>query len=125
MGEANFGSRGASVNLELELDSCLAGEPRWLHDRIRQLFRLAKDSVDEGLTAAGRFLLPSMALATVVTATATMAMGPSIIRGWLRNCRSEPYMPLPAGSISIFPGVCRVGSVWGGRRIYRCHRPVS
>ena len=27
IGEANFGSRGASVNLELELESGLAGEP--------------------------------------------------------------------------------------------------
>ena len=49
VGEANFGSRGASVNLELELDSGLAGEPERLHDRIRQLFRLAKESVDNEL----------------------------------------------------------------------------
>ena len=49
VGEANFGSRGASVNLELELESGLAGEPGRLHDRIRQIFRLAKDSVDEEL----------------------------------------------------------------------------
>ena len=55
IGEANFGSRGASVNLELELEAGLAGEPGRLHDRIRQLFRLAKDSVDEEL-GGGRAL---------------------------------------------------------------------
>jgi hypothetical protein len=49
VGEANYGSRGASVNLELELDSGLIGEPERLKDRIRQLFGLAKASVDEEL----------------------------------------------------------------------------
>jgi hypothetical protein len=48
-GEANYGSRGASVNLELELDSSLASDPERLKDRIRQLFVLAKASVDEEL----------------------------------------------------------------------------
>lgn len=49
VGEANYGSRGASINLELELDSGLIAEPERLQDRIRQLFRLAKASVDEEL----------------------------------------------------------------------------
>lgn len=49
VGEANYGSRGASVNLELELDSGLVTEPERLQERIRQLFRLAKASVDEEL----------------------------------------------------------------------------
>lgn len=54
-GEANYGSRGASVTLELELDSGLACDGERLKDRIRQLFQLAKSSVDEELagTATG------------------------------------------------------------------------
>jgi hypothetical protein len=52
-GEANYGSRGASVNLELELDSGLAGDPERLKERIRSLFLLAKASVDEELTSGG------------------------------------------------------------------------
>jgi hypothetical protein len=52
-GEANYGSRGASVNLELELDSSLAGDSERLKDRIRSLFLLAKASVDEELTSGG------------------------------------------------------------------------
>jgi len=48
-GEANYGSRGASVNLELELDSSLVGDADRLKERIRQLFTLAKASVDEEL----------------------------------------------------------------------------
>ena len=53
VGEPNYGSRGASVNLELELDSSLVEEPERLRDRIRQLYQLAKASVDEELNASG------------------------------------------------------------------------
>ncbi len=45
----NYGSRGASVNLEVELDSSLIQEPERLQERIRQVFRLALQSVDEEL----------------------------------------------------------------------------
>ena len=54
VGEANYGSRGASVNLELEVESALAGDPQTLQDRIRSLFRLARASVDEELNGNGR-----------------------------------------------------------------------
>lgn len=49
VGEANYGSRGASVNLELELDGGLVGDADKLKERIRQLFGLAKASVEEEL----------------------------------------------------------------------------
>ena len=49
VGEPSYGSRGASVSLELELDSSLVGEPDRLRDRVRQMFVLAKASVDEEL----------------------------------------------------------------------------
>lgn len=49
VGEANYGSRGAAVNLELEFDSSLAGDADRLRERIKQLFLLAKASVDEEL----------------------------------------------------------------------------
>lgn len=49
VGEANYGSRGATVNLELELDSTLVAEPERLQERIRELFGLAKASIDEEL----------------------------------------------------------------------------
>lgn len=51
VGEANYGSRGAAVNLELELDSGLVGDAERLKERIRHLFVLAKASVDEELHA--------------------------------------------------------------------------
>ena len=52
LGEENFGSRGASVNLELELDSNLANEPNKLQEKIRQLFSLVRTSLTEELNGA-------------------------------------------------------------------------
>ena len=54
VGEPNYGSRGASVNLELELDNSLVEQPERLRDRIRQLYQLAKASVDEELHGTGQ-----------------------------------------------------------------------
>jgi hypothetical protein len=52
IGEANYGSRGASVNLELELDSSLVGGPAKLKERIRQFFGLVRTAVAEELNAS-------------------------------------------------------------------------
>jgi len=52
VGEANYGSRGATVHLEVELDSSLIGDADRLQERIKQLFVLAKTAVDEELAAA-------------------------------------------------------------------------
>src|SRR5205814_5343968 len=49
----NYGSRGASVNLELELDAALASEPQKLRDRIRKLFGLARAALAEALNGGG------------------------------------------------------------------------
>lgn len=52
IGTANYGSRGASVNLELELDSSIVTAPERLQERIRQMFVLAKSSIEEELHAS-------------------------------------------------------------------------
>lgn len=49
LGEPNYGSRGASVNLELELDSALVNDTDKLKERIRQLFDLVRSSLAEEL----------------------------------------------------------------------------
>ena len=49
VGEANYGSRGASINVELEVDSSLVTEPAKLRERIRQLFGLVRTSLAEEL----------------------------------------------------------------------------
>lgn len=46
LGEANYSSRGASVNLEIEVESALVREPDRLQEKIDYLFGQAKASVD-------------------------------------------------------------------------------
>lgn len=52
VGEPNYGSRGATVHLELEVESNLVNDPDGLTDRIRKLFQLAKRAVDEELNGS-------------------------------------------------------------------------
>jgi hypothetical protein len=54
VGEPNYGSRGASVNVELELESSAAQDADALHEKIRRLFAVAKASVDEEMGLPGR-----------------------------------------------------------------------
>jgi len=49
LGETNYGSRGASVHVEMELDGSLVTEPAKLQDRIRQLFQIVRSSLTEEL----------------------------------------------------------------------------
>ena len=49
VGESNYGSRGASVNIELELESHAISDPDDLRKRIDSLFDLARKSVDDEL----------------------------------------------------------------------------
>jgi len=49
VGEPNYGSRGATVNVELELESSAAQDTHLLHDRIRRLFAIAREAVAEEL----------------------------------------------------------------------------
>lgn len=52
VGEANYGSRGASVNLELELATDAARDGDGLQEKIRRLFALARRAVDEELSGS-------------------------------------------------------------------------
>ena len=45
----NYGSRGASINLEVKIDSALLAEPVKLQERIRQLYGLIRVSLAEEL----------------------------------------------------------------------------
>jgi hypothetical protein len=49
VGEANYGSRGASVNLELEVDSSLIDQPAKLQQQVGNLFQQARAAVETEL----------------------------------------------------------------------------
>ncbi len=49
IGEPNYGSRGATVGLEVEADVGLLNQPQQLHDRIAKLFRIANESIEQEL----------------------------------------------------------------------------
>ena len=50
VGTPNYGSRGATVGLEMEVDSSLVDQPQQLNERIAHLFSLAEQSIDRQLT---------------------------------------------------------------------------
>jgi hypothetical protein len=50
--DQNYGSRGASVNLEIELDASLVTAPAKLQEKIRHLFGLVRQSLAEELNGA-------------------------------------------------------------------------
>ena len=50
--DQNYGSRGASVNLEIELDASLVTDPGKLQEKIRHLFGLVRQSLAEELNGA-------------------------------------------------------------------------
>ena len=77
----NYGSRGASINLELELDTSLAGDPDRLRDRIRQLFDRARTSLTEELrhgsdVVVSPALLPASGPTTEAADTTTTSREP-------------------------------------------------
>ncbi len=49
IGEANYGSRGASIHLEVELDNGVLNDPATMRGRVRELYALARQSVDDEL----------------------------------------------------------------------------
>jgi hypothetical protein len=53
VGEANYGSRGASINVEMELDAGLIGEPARLQEEIRRMFATVRTSLAEELNGNG------------------------------------------------------------------------
>jgi hypothetical protein len=54
VGMENYGSRGASVHVEVEVESSLVTSVDKLQDRIRQVFNLVRASLDEELNGPGR-----------------------------------------------------------------------
>ena len=52
VGEPHYSSRGGNVHFEAEVEATLLQEPEELHKRVRYLFRLANDALQEQLGGA-------------------------------------------------------------------------
>ena len=49
IGEPNFGSKGASVTLQIEVDSSMANDPSQLQQQIQKLFQQSRAAVEQEL----------------------------------------------------------------------------
>lgn len=59
VGEPNYSSRGASINLELELDASLVSKPQELQAKIGYLFGVVRKSLAEELNGNGHGAPPN------------------------------------------------------------------
>ena len=121
VGEANFGSRGASVNVEMELDSALVGDPGKLRERIRQIFGLVRTSLAEELNGSGQ----GTSQPTAQNGTNHGSTPPATAPGRSRNRSFAPSKPSSAGRRSIWAGCCTSGFSLPSRKICPFARPAS
>ncbi len=49
VGEPNYGSRGASIHIEVELENGVLNDPAAMRDHVQDLYTLARQSVDDEL----------------------------------------------------------------------------
>ena len=95
VGEADFGSRGASVNVEVELDAAVIREPDRLRGQIQHLFEVAETSVNEELNSPQATVSRSPNNGTNGNGQNGhrngVANGSS--NGWPRKAQSEPSEP--------------------------------
>jgi hypothetical protein len=116
IGQPNFGSRGASLNLEVELDASAIDAPDRLRERIKQLYGLMKVSIDDelGATEPGCIVgeRPAGAAQRAVASTTSPALAAPAARSGMRHPgRCGPCGPLPGASRSICHDCCRNASV--------------
>src|SRR4051812_21657269 len=81
VGERNYGSRGATVGQEMEVDSSLVDQPPELHRRIARLFRLAtllaSKSAGRSVPGASPAESTNSSLSLITVKTATSAALPT------------------------------------------------
>ena len=91
-GQPDFGSIGASVNLQLELEGSLVNDPSRLRDSIRRLFGEARDAVEEELAREG---------------TNGHAEHPPARNGGQRPANGQPPRPATAAQVKAIHAISR------------------
>ncbi len=104
VGEANYGSRGASIHLEVELDNGVLNDPATMRGRVRELYALARQSVDDELQRpADTALTEPRTVQTIAkdlvipprTATLRMVMSPMAVELTATAQMAIPQMVRP------------------------------
>jgi hypothetical protein len=111
----NYGSRGASINVEMELDAALVGEPAKLQEKIRQLFGVVRVSLVEELNGQG---VPSISLPTTAPAPSTNGHGAAP--------RGGPLRPATEGQIKALQAMARYRQLNLDHllfKLFQLHRP--
>ncbi|MDA7861496.1 hypothetical protein N9B22_00350 [bacterium] len=93
-GEPNYGSRGASFQVEVEIDSSVAIDPRRLRERARALYAIARKAIDEELGGGEAIEVNGLGkeerqISTVSTKLATAGQ----VRAVFAICRSQDLNP--------------------------------
>ena len=93
-GEPNYGSRGASFQVEVEIDSSVAIDPRRLRERARALYAIAREAIDEELGEGEAIEVTGLEreerqISTVSTKLATAGQ----VRAVFAICRSQELNP--------------------------------
>eukprot|EP01048_Picozoa_sp_COSAG05_P027531 COSAG05_NODE_8075_length_739_cov_0.643750_2_plen_156_part_00 len=94
-GEPNYGSRGASFQVEVEVDSSVAIDPRRLRERARALYAIARKAIDEELGDGEAIEVTGLGREErqISTGSTTMATGGQV-RAVFAICRSQELNPL-------------------------------
>ena len=93
-GEPNYGSRGASFQVEVEIDSSVAIDPRRLRERARALYAIARKAIDEELDGGEAIEVngsrrEARQISTLSTTMATAGQ----VRAVFAICRSQDLNP--------------------------------
>ncbi|MDA7859261.1 hypothetical protein N9B05_05510 [Mariniblastus sp.] len=93
-GEPNYGSRGASFQVEVEIDSSVAIDPRRLRERARALYAIARKAIDEELDGREAIEVNGSGRETrqISTGSTTLATAGQV-RAVFAICRSQELNP--------------------------------
>ena len=93
-GEPNYGSRGASFQVEVEIDSSVAIDPRRLRERARALYAIARKAIDEELSGGEAIEVNGSGRETkqISTGSTTLATVGQV-RAVFAICRSQELNP--------------------------------
>jgi hypothetical protein len=122
IGQPNYGSRGADINLEVEIDTSLLFDPPKLRERIRELYGIVRSSLADELSLAEGTCSDGRAngRADSGTEAAGNGNGPSTANG-----NSQPRLAT-SSQVNALYGICKNRGLDLSIIIqerYRCDKP--